>query len=324
MMKDLTVIVAAYNVEKEIELCLKSLKKQTIINAEFIIVDDGSTDDTLNVVNNFIEKNNDKRFICFHKENGGLSDARNFGMKKAKGKFIVFVDGDDQLKNNDFLLNIFDYMHKDKLDVLEFNFIISKNNSEEKFFKNREDSALVSGKELFYQSIDNDKYYAYVWHYAFKNDFIKKYDFHFEKGIFIEDVLFMIPILLKAKKTKYINDVGYIYLQRDNSITGNQDRKHRIELVRDHLYVLGKVKNIINQTNLENKYRIKFINLIFNAYFVNILKALGYNISIDRKKICRFIKKEELDKKNLFKYSFLCFPQFILIPLCKLIIKIKP
>lgn len=96
--KKVSIIVPCYNVEKYIDVCVTSLKKQTYKNIEIIIVNDGSTDETLPKIINAI--GNDKRFVIFTKENGGLSSARNYGVKKSTGELITFIDSDDYISDN--------------------------------------------------------------------------------------------------------------------------------------------------------------------------------------------------------------------------------
>lgn len=98
-----SIIVPGYNVEKYIITCLESIENQTYQNFEVIIIDDGSTDNTGNICDQFSKKDN--RFKVWHTQNGGISKARNIGLEKAKGEYIVFIDSDD-------------YVHKDYIKRL--------------------------------------------------------------------------------------------------------------------------------------------------------------------------------------------------------------
>lgn len=97
---DISVIIPMYNVEKFILPLLKDLKKQEVNNAEFLLINDGSTDSTNKLVKEFINGSCDRRFILLNKENGGVSSARNYGLRLASGKYILFIDSDDRLNNN--------------------------------------------------------------------------------------------------------------------------------------------------------------------------------------------------------------------------------
>ena len=117
-MKPVSVIVAAYNIEGYIERCLNSIVNQTFKDLEIIVVNDGSTDKTLKKIQDIAEK--DSRIIIIDKVNGGVNSARNTGLKKSKGEYILFVDGDDWLE-----LDAIDKLYKNikdrNLDVLVYN-----------------------------------------------------------------------------------------------------------------------------------------------------------------------------------------------------------
>ena len=117
-----SVIVAAYNLENEIEKCLQSLHEQTMAETEFLIIDDGSTDNTATVIKNYLNKVNDARFKYLYKQNGGQSDARNYGLNYATGEYIWFVDGDDTVVGTNSLQKLYQHAHDNNLDILVFNF----------------------------------------------------------------------------------------------------------------------------------------------------------------------------------------------------------
>lgn len=95
-----SVILPVYNTEKYLDKCLISIKKQTLKSIEFIVIDDGSTDKSYEIIQKYAK--NDKRFRIFHQKNKGVGKTRNFGIKKAKGKYIGFIDSDDYVSSNYF------------------------------------------------------------------------------------------------------------------------------------------------------------------------------------------------------------------------------
>ena len=124
-----SIIVPVYNVEKYVKQCINSILSQTYINYELILVDDGSTDSSGSICDSF--KNN-KLIKVFHKKNGGLSDARNYGFKKAEGEYVIFLDSDDYWIDNDFLSNINKMLIKKNYDLIIFNTIKYFDESEKK------------------------------------------------------------------------------------------------------------------------------------------------------------------------------------------------
>ena len=127
-MDKISIILPVYNVEKYVEKCLNSIKNQDYKNFEAIIVDDGSKDKSVEIIEAFIKK--DDRFKLYHKENGGLSDARNFGMNFVTGKFVIFIDSDDYIENK-MLTTLYENITKEKADVSIcgiYNIYINKKN----------------------------------------------------------------------------------------------------------------------------------------------------------------------------------------------------
>ena len=119
-MQKISVIVPVYNIEHYIEECIKSILNQTFKEFELLLVDDGSTDSSLNICRGYEKKDN--RIKVIHKKNGGLSDARNVGIEKACGKYICFIDGDDFIAN-DTLENMYNLILKNNSQIAVCNMV---------------------------------------------------------------------------------------------------------------------------------------------------------------------------------------------------------
>ena len=130
-----SVIVAAYNIEDYIVKCLESIANQTYKNLEVIVVDDGSSDSTGELADEFAEKDN--RFIVIHKENGGVSSARNKGIDVASGDFIGFVDGDDTIENDMYEMLV-DNAIKYDADISHCGYKVIENNKETLFYDTKQ------------------------------------------------------------------------------------------------------------------------------------------------------------------------------------------
>ncbi len=202
-----SIIVPVYNVEKYVSKCLESLINQTYENIEIICVNDGSKDSSLEIINKYALKDN--RIIVYTKENGGLSDARNYGLTKAKGDFILFIDSDDfvDLTLIDKCVN---KVKEDKSELVVFDM--------KYIYDDRQEYA--SGGEFTCSSFSKDRNIIFINNSAC-NKFIKRElmeGVSFPKGLYYED-LATIPILLsKAKKISKIDEALYFYVQRDASI----------------------------------------------------------------------------------------------------------
>lgn len=326
-MTKLGVVIAAYNVENEIVRCLNSLHNQVFQDVQFLVINDGSTDQTAEVVNDFIANSEDSRFKLLSKQSKGPSSTRNYGMQHLDTEYLLFVDGDDTISSNPYFLEqLVHQMDQNTLDLIEFNYLEDVDGKERKAFVSRETTRLISGIELFYQSIYNNRFNSYVWHYAYRKSFLEKHAFWFKEEIFnAEDVLFIIPVLIEAQRAMFWNVDGYVYIRRDNTITNNSNINHRKRLVKDHLLVLEMVNNNIQNSKIDHKYMFKIDNLLARAFMVNVVKAKGYHIAISKKQITSFLNDKKLTRSNyLKKQLILNLPNICIKPLSKLLVKIFP
>ena len=138
-MEKISIIIPVYNGEEFLKRCLDSIIVQTYQNWELIIVNDGSTDKTKDIIEEYIEK--DKRIVVINKDNSGVSDSRNIGIDYSTGDYITFVDADDFLEKN-MLLSIIELLNKEKYDVIRYNYF--KNYSNNKEIKNIYDKNITN------------------------------------------------------------------------------------------------------------------------------------------------------------------------------------
>lgn len=261
MKKMFSIIVPIYNVEKYLRSCLNSIKNQTFQDYEVIMIDDGSTDNSKKIAKEF--ENN--QFKYFYKKNGGLSSARNFGIKKANGQYIMFIDSDDYIKTN-ALKKIYTHIQKySNIDVIRYELCLV--NEEHKlieqydFFgfnnKSINEALPIILKNTFVEPAPL---------YVINKDFYLKNNFSFAENRFHEDFGLIPIILLYAKSISSLNYCGYCYVQRNNSIMNNQDYNKTKQKVYDTLFhydeMKRKAKNNINNITEET---IK----LFNSYIAN-------------------------------------------------------
>jgi glycosyltransferase involved in cell wall biosynthesis len=187
-MKELiSVIVPVYNVEKYVLRCLESLNNQTFQNFEVIIVNDGSTDKSVDICRQFINQNElGGQFKILDKKNGGLSDARNYGVSFAQGKFIFFLDSDDYIEKDTFEIMI-SSIEKDTI-LVQTDYYIEYANGKKK--------VVVLPN---YNSIDELSAYGDVvaWNKLYDRSFIQKNNMTFPKGLFYEDIYFFMELVSK-------------------------------------------------------------------------------------------------------------------------------
>lgn len=211
--KKISVIIPMYNVEKYLKECIDSVLNQSYKNIEVILVDDGSPDNSGKIADKYALK--DKRVKSIHKENGGISDARNVGMEHMTGDYVMFIDSDDFLLPN-ALKVLENKLEKENADYVIANYINSD-----------EDGTLwdnpVFRREKYKEFKLNIKDYfdsffimnSAVWNKMFDCKFIKELNLQFVKGLPAEDAIFTTYCFIKSKKVYYIPDIVYSYRQRN-------------------------------------------------------------------------------------------------------------
>ncbi|MBD5235293.1 MAG: glycosyltransferase [Barnesiella sp.] len=218
----LSVIVPVYNVEEYVAECLDSIIAQDIEDMEIIVVDDGSTDNSLSILEHYAGK--DGRIRVFHKNNGGLSDARNYGLDRMRGKFVTFVDSDDVLIGNDIYSRLLPLFDDENLDVAQYK-VIHEWHSDHSYI-NDVTVHTYSDKEEIMSA------YLNQWiHVSFCDKIFRASVFdsiRFPKGAISEDIA-TIPQLVKRINSIMVTDIGfYGYRYREGSITTSKPQYSKV------------------------------------------------------------------------------------------------
>lgn len=270
-MKNISIIIPCFNVEKYIIKCLESIVSQNYNedNYQVILVNDGSTDNTLKLVEEFIKVNSIVNFEVYSKENGGLGSARNFGMARALGKYIWFIDSDDYILPNTFE-TIINTAILDDLDMLWFSHILVNEEYLElplpkADIKTGYDESIRDGK-YFIENIFNKS--CMVCMFLFKADFLKRNELLFMEGVFLEDILFTYKAIYKAKLIRFIDFNVYCYLIRENSIMRSKSLNEK------RFYDAVKINVEINKFNNE----IGRFYYFENAVYVSTLYCLRRSV----------------------------------------------
>src|SRR5574344_70864 len=212
----ISVIIPVYNVEKYLRKCLNYLVNQTLKDIEIICINDGSTDSSLNILNEYAK--NDSRFIIISEKNQGQGVARNRGIKIACGKYIVFVDPDDWIELNALEI-LYSKFNDTNADVIHFDY----EDYNEIFHKTRLRSFYKHALKKLKYNLKKNSYYSWynfkdnclsditvmVWNRAYSTKFIKENNIKFAESRFGEDHIFTLACLLSAQKIYYLNK--YLY-----------------------------------------------------------------------------------------------------------------
>ena len=308
-MDKISIIVPVYNAQKYLKKCIDSIINQTYKNIEILLINDGSKDKSLKICKEYEKK--DSRIIVIDKQNKGVSNTRNVGIKKSTGDYIVFIDSDDcfELDAIETMYNII----KDKdLDMVRFNYQI--NGIPQTSYTNVED---------FEKNILNGNIPAYVWIFIFKNKFIKNILFK-EDISMMEDTTFIVELLEKKPKLLLSDKVTYNYYLSENSLSRGKENYEKN--IKDILKVNKYINEILKHNDLKiiantkhvqliNEYLLKmhrdgfdineisdcYNNLLNNKYYIKIFNDLNKSYLEKRDiNIYKYIQKNQFDK--LIKY----------------------
>ncbi len=274
-MPKFSIIIPVYNVEKYIERCVESVINQTYKDYELIVVDDGSTDKSIELIEKYKPK-------IVRTKHVSVSEARNKGEKLAKGEYLLFLDSDDYWdkelleKINDSLDNNPDLIRFQVRTVTDNNEITDYN---ELPFTN------LNGEEAF-NNIVKYHYIESIWCYAIKRDYYNREKFEFKKGTIHEDFGLTPLIVIKASKVNSIEYIGYNYYRRSGSIMNTPDyewTKRKVHDFYNHYLFLNKE---INKVNVDRKV---FKSFIANSVLLKICE-------LNKKEYKEYLKKVKEDK----------------------------
>ena len=293
-----SVVVPVYNVEKYLKRCLDSIINQTYKNIEIILVNDGSKDNSRDICEEY-EKNFDN-IILINQENGGLSAARNTGLKYVKGEAVTFVDSDDWLEL-DAIEYYVDSMKKYNVDMVVTNNIRTKdyqknilqpNNIKEEVLT-QEDYA----KKFF--KIDGNSIEYYAWSKLYKREILE--DVEFPVGLFAEDVLGTFRYMKNSQSIFYSNKITYNYFINDNGLTAKfGDKDFDLEKIWDTI--------VEESEGYENKNFLKYAVINRKRIDFNLLCRIALaenkeeNIEKYNRKITELLKSIKENKQLLLEY----------------------
>lgn len=284
-MPKFSIIVPVYNTASYLDKCIGSILNQTEDDYEIIIVNDGSTDDSKKIIQTYCKECKDK-IKCINKKNGGLSSARNKGVEKATGEYILFVDSDDYIEKD--LLKTISKKLKDEPDIIRFQI---KEICGDKICMHRELPFETVKGDTAFKKIVKYHYVENAWCYAYKTEFYKKNKFKFAEGRYHEDYGLTPFVIMVAPKVKSIGYVGYNYVIRNGSIINSSDYQKTKKKADDFLYHYKELVSKIDSFDVKNKD-------IYKSYLANsiIIKSLELN----KKDYKEYIN--ELKKLKVFNY----------------------
>lgn len=310
MIPKVSIIVPVYNIQKWVKKCIISLQNQTFKNIEIILVNDGSTDNSQEICENFSKKDN--RIILVNKKNGGLSDARNFGLRFCKSKYVIFVDGDDYV-DKDFVKQLYNAIKSTNSDVALCGYDEVDNNG--KFIKRilpnePENKNIITGNELFlYFQKQNGVVNQVAWNKIYRKELFNI--FKFEKGRYYEDGYFIAPLAWYAKTITIVREPLYNYVQRSGSIIHSKMSPKKFQDSEDsYLYRIAFFKD-------KNKQIYKLTVRDYKNWLIHEIaktpqnKALNVHLKRQYKKFESISSSITLKDKVKFGMAKYCMPLLI-------------
>ncbi|NSQ65201.1 glycosyltransferase family 2 protein [Enterococcus faecalis] len=281
-MCEISIIVPVYKVEPYLRKCVDSILAQTFTNFEVILVDDGSPDNSGKICDEYAIK--DSRVRVIHKENGGLSSARNAGIDIAQGKYLGFVDSDDYIAEDMYEV-LYENLKFYDADISSVEIIPFRDDKYENTSKEKKE-ILLNKKEAIKSVLEGTDFYAYAWNKLYRKELF--YNNRYLEGETFEDAYIIIDILLEIDKIIVSNEEKYFYLQRNDSIMGQKFSKKTLDVIKAWQYNQKKI--LSHFPDLKDSYNRRLCWAYFYVLDKLILSS-NYKQIPETKEIIEFLKK---------------------------------
>lgn len=310
-MPKVSVIVPVYNVEKYIESCIRSVLNQTYPDVELVLVNDGSKDASEAICRTFADA--DERVVLISQPNGGVSAARNTGLRHATGEFVTFLDSDDELHNYAISLMMED------MDQYQADLVIATKEmvrTDGTFYCTNGDGEthVYEGIEMLKRSLCHDRNTRALHGKLFRKSFID--DIRFEEGHNIhEDGYFLFCCLVKQPKIVQHNVSVYKYYERENSLS----RGAFSEKYFDMLYFCNLKKAYIQEhvpelleyaKDMEVRCHLLFLDVLCKPNSEKYVKSASASAKIIRKRLCKFHPQSKHERMLLILASLGLYPLY--------------
>ena len=261
-----SVIVPVYNAAEYVVRCVDSILNQSYADIEVILVNDGSADGSSNICDDYAD--NDSRVLVIHKENGGVSDARNAGLRRATGDFVLFVDSDDFIETNACQVFYDSITANSSVEIIASNMKVIHYEKIEACSFLPTKSVLSTGEKFL--SLQLDKWMGmFVWRYVYKRILLIENDIYFDVKLrCYEEEVWLPKVLLLASKVLVIDFVHYNYILRDNSLSNPLNQKQITQRAIEQLNVIYECLNqysVVENKELRRKILDRLVRLATRA-----------------------------------------------------------
>lgn len=258
-----SVIVPVYKAEKWLHRCVDSILAQTMEDFELLLIDDGSPDSSGEICDEYAVK--DSRVRVFHKENGGVSSARQKGLENARGEYIIHCDPDDWVENN-MLEEMIKCAKENDVDMVICDYY-SENIDGEELIYNKQDLQQEETSYSVLNKLINQKIHGACWNKLIRRDCLKGIGFYPFDLIYAEDQLFNAKVLKQDIKIGYLNKAYYHYVVRKGSITSFVDKQVTLSRIKE----VEELEKIFDKEDFDCFFVLKRI-ILYDLFFANKLK----------------------------------------------------
>ena len=298
-----SIILPVYNVEKYLGECVDSILSQTFKDFEVILVDDGSKDSSPAICDEYAEK--DSRVKVIHKENGGQSTARNIGLEKASGDYIIYLDSDDFITSETFFEDIYNKIQETGSDIVLYKY--------SKFFDDTKtldkctftlDFAenITDSDEMLETLVKKDAYYGMAWVKAFRRTMAVENGVVFDTNLVCEDMDWYFNLVLCAEKISAIDKSYIAYRQREGSVTSSL----KLRNLTDYIFTMEKWREKIQSSSISERKKDALRGALAK-YYSNMFITYVRVKDKEKKKHAKRIK----DISDILDYSKSSRPQQI-------------
>ncbi len=277
-----SIIIPIYNQERFLPNCLISLERQTLLNKEIILVNDGSTDNSQNIIDDFCKRHQDWNIIVVKRPNGGLSAARNSGIKESNGKYLYFLDADDSISDN-CLTDLSDLAESQSADM-----VMGENNiikdGKVIYNKLRYDDILIVGNQKVLDYYTKRLWYNVAWNKLVKAEIIKSNQLFFSEGNIFEDNLWTFQLATYIETLGAVHLPTYNYYIRTGSQSIMQNNADKSKKWLRYIPILKEMSNFIRSKSLNESITI-------NDFFMQELNHVIYGLYN-----CGELSKEKFDE----------------------------
>ncbi len=261
-----SIIVPVYNVERYLGKCLDSILHQSYADFEVIVVNDGSPDDSQAIIDVYAARY-PERIKAYAKENGGLSDARNYGVARAQGDYLLFVDSDDYIAP-DLLSGLKDIAEAAQPDMIRFSACTVTESGEIGEVLQAPSICLQTGETALEKLIDHKQYFEPACFYTYRRDFWQEQGFFFAKGKYHEDFGLIPEVIMKSKIFTTLDYVGYYYVQSPDSITRyvnpERDNRKAMDYVFHFDHLMEAARACLQNSSVIKKFRSYLANCLIS------------------------------------------------------------